>query len=133
MDINSLIAAHTIAIIGLSPDTDKISHIIGSYLQHHGFRIIPVNPNVQSILGEKSYPSVSSIPDTIHIDIVDIFRKPEFIPDIIIDVLKREEKPMIWMQEGIISEEAKRNAESHGLPVIMDTCIMKEHQRLTSS
>jgi predicted CoA-binding protein len=133
MDKNILNLAHTIAIVGLSPDVTKISYIVASYLQHHGYRIIPVNPNATTILGEQSYPSLSSIPTSIHIDIVDIFRKSEFVPMIVEEAIHRSEKPMVWMQEGVVSEEAKQQAELHGLFVVMDTCIMKEHQTLPVS
>ncbi len=133
MDKTSLLDAHTIAIVGVSDDENRPSFAVASYLIHHGYIIIPVNPNLASLFGEKCYPSITAIPNHIHLDIVDIFRKPEYIPDIVEEVLKRTEKPIIWMQEGIISEEAKKLAESHELPVTMDVCIMKEHKKLIAS
>ena len=129
----SLLNAHTIAIVGLSDDINKPSHAVASYLFHHGYTIIPVNPNLESLFNQKSYPSITAIPKNIHLDIVDIFRKPEYIPSIVEEILQRDEKPIVWMQEGIISEEAKKLAESHALPVVMDTCIMKEHKKLIPS
>lgn len=130
MDTPLLLSAKTVAIVGLSNDNQRPSYLIARYLKQEGYRIIPVNPNVESVLEEKSYPSVSAIPRNIRIDIIDIFRKSEFVPAIVKDVLKRKEKPIIWMQEGVISEEAKHLAEAHGHLVMMNTCIMKEHQKL---
>jgi predicted CoA-binding protein len=128
-----LLQAHTIAVVGLSNDINKPSYGVALYLQNHGYRIIPVNPNIDAWFGEKSYPSITAIPQSIHLDIIDIFRKSEYIPSIVEEVILRNEHPIIWMQEGIISKEAKQKASTHGFPVVMDACIMKEHQKLIAS
>ncbi len=130
MDMSFLRTAKTIAVIGLSDIQDRPSYRVASYLQQHGYRIIPVNPHVRFVLHEPSFPSIQAIPTNIPIDIVDIFRKSEFVPDIVRSLLHRQEKPIIWMQEGVVSDEAKRLAESNNLPVVMNLCIMKEHQKL---
>jgi len=129
MDSQFPTTAHTIAVIGLSPDPTKISYIVASYMQQHGYKIIPVNPNAEKILDEPCYPSLTAVPPSIQIDIIDIFRKSEFVPDITREAIQRSDKPLIWMQEGIISKEAETLAHEHGLSVVMDLCIMKEHQK----
>lgn len=133
MEKAQLTTAHTIAVVGLSPDPSKISFIVASYLKQHGYKIVPINPKAETILDEHCYPSLSEVPLSIHIDIIDIFRKPEFIPDIVREAILRSDKPLIWMQEGISSNEAKQIAKKHGLSVVMDECIMKEHQKIIHS
>lgn len=117
----------TIAVVGLSPKTDRPSYRVASYLKSKGYRIIPVNPNATEILGERCYPNLLSIPD--RIEVVDIFRRSEDVPPIVDEAIKIGAKA-IWMQEGIINKEAARKAEEAGLLVVMDKCMYKEHSRL---
>ena len=120
----------SIAIVGLSGNPDKPSYTVGSYLKDQGYKIIPVNPGEQEILGEKSYPDLISIPDIV--EIVDIFRKPEDVPAIVREAVDIGAKA-VWMQEGIINEEAADYAGKAGLDVIMDRCMRKEHIKLLGS
>jgi predicted CoA-binding protein len=119
----------TIAVIGLSEVEAKPSHYVSAYMQQHGYRIYPVNPSIQSVLGEKSYASLSELP--IKPDIVDVFRLPKFIPAIVDEMLQLG-LPNLWVQMGIIHREAAARAEAGGIHVVMDRCIMVEHRRLTS-
>lgn len=119
---------HNIAIVGLSEKEDRPSYQVARYLQDHGFRIIPVNPTVEAILGEKAYPDLEAIPADIQIDVVDVFRRSEAVPPIVDAAIKRG-VPVIWLQEGIVHEEAAARARAAGLEVIMDRCIKKEHLR----
>src|ERR1700761_5654431 len=120
--------AKTIAVVGLSNNPTRPSLGVSRFLQRHGYRIIPVNPKETEVLGEKAYPSVKEIPDPV--DIVDIFRRPARVPEVIDDVLQKEGIRCIWMQEGVINPEAAKKAEDAGLPVVMDRCILKEMARL---
>jgi len=120
-------SARTIAIVGLSAKRFRPSHGVAEYLQRAGYRIIPVNPNVAEVLGEKSYPSLDAVAEPV--DIVDIFRRPEHVPAIVEAAIRKGAKT-IWMQEGVVHEDAARRAESAGLSVVMDRCILKEHRRL---
>lgn len=119
--------SRTIAVVGLSADWFRPSYFAAKYMQAHGYRIIPVNPKYPEILGEKSYPDLASIPDKV--DIVDVFRKPA-------DALAVAEQAIaigartLWLQIGVINEEAKRKAEAAGLTVIMDRCVKIEYARL---
>lgn len=115
-----------IAVVGLSPKEDRPSHVVAKYLKSQGYRIIPVNPNADEILGEKCYPDLSSLPSPI--DVVDIFRRPEDVLPIVDEAIKIKAK-VIWMQEGIINEEAAEKAGKAGLEVVMDHCMLKEHKR----
>ncbi len=119
--------AHTIAVVGLSHKRYRPSYGVAEYLQSSGYRIIPVNPLESEVLGEKAYPDLDAVPDKI--DIVDIFRRPEFVPEIV-EAAIRNGARVIWMQEGVIHEEAARRAEAAGLTVVMDRCILKDHRRL---
>ena len=119
--------ARTIAVVGLSGKRYRPSYGVAEYMQRSGYRIIPVNPLEQQVLGETSYPDLDAVPDTI--DIVDIFRRPEFVPEIVEAAIRKGAK-VIWMQEGVVHEEAARRAEAAGLTVIMDRCILKDHRRL---
>jgi predicted CoA-binding protein len=100
---------------------------VAEYMQKAGYRIVPVNPGVSQVLGEKCYPDLDSVPE--QVDIVDIFRRPEFVPEIVEAAIRKGAK-VIWMQEGVVHEEAARRAEEAGLVVIMDRCILKDHRRL---
>ena len=119
----------TIAVIGLSDVPSKPSHYVSAYMQQHGYKIYPVNPTISTVLGEKSYPTLSDLP--LKPDIVDVFRLPKFIPAIV-DEMLRLSLPSLWVQQGIINLEAARSAEAGGIHVVMDRCIMVEHMRLTS-
>ena len=121
---------HTIAIIGLSPDTSRPSYAVGSYLQSHGYRIIPVNPACDTILGESCYKSVSLIPKDIHVDVVDVFRKPEAVQEVIDDVEKSGRHPVIWLQEGVGSIDTVSYAQSNGFVVVADMCMKKVHMQM---
>jgi len=120
-------SAHTIAVVGLSGKRFRPSFGVAQYLQRAGYRIIPVNPLETEILGEKSYPDLDSVPDPI--DIVDIFRRSEHVPAIV-EAAVRKGARAVWMQEGVVHEEAARSAQAAGLAVAMDRCILKEHRRM---
>ena len=117
--------AKTIAVVGLSNSPLRPSHGVSLYMQQHGYRIIPVNPNVESALGEKAYPSLDAVQEKI--DIVDIFRRPEFVEGVV-DQAIRLKIPAIWMQEDVVHQRAYEKAKNAGLFVIMDRCILKEHR-----
>ena len=118
--------SRAIAIVGLSPNPERASHQVALYLQEQGYRIIPVNPQADQILGEPSYSNLSSIPD--QVDVVDIFRRPEYVPDIVEEAIAKG-IPAVWMQEGVINEKAAARAQAAGLLVVMDRCMLKEHSR----
>ena len=118
-----------VAVVGLSPNPMRPSYGVAQYLQGQGYRIIPVNPTVEQVLGEKSYPNLSAIPE--HVDVVDIFRRSEEVPAIVEEAIKIKARA-VWMQEGVIHEEAAAKARAAGLSVVMDKCMMTEHQRLSA-
>lgn len=120
--------ARTIAVVGLSPKRYRPSYGVAEYMQKAGYRIIPVNPNESELLGERCYPDLESVPDAI--DVVDIFRRSEFVPEIVEAAIRKGAK-VIWMQEGVVHEAAARRAETAGLAVVMDRCILKDHRRLS--
>ena len=120
-------SARTIAVVGLSGKRYRPSYGVAEYLKRAGYRIIPVNPEETEVLGEQAYPDLDSIPEPV--DVVDIFRRSEFVPPIVEAAIRKGAK-MIWMQEGVIHEEAARRAEAAGLAVVMDRCILKDHRRL---
>ncbi len=119
--------SYVVAMVGLSDDPDRPSFEVAQYLQARGYRIIPVNPNASEILGERAYPDLLSIPD--QVDVVDIFRRAEAVPAIVEQAIQIGAKA-IWMQEGIVNEEAARRARTAGLLVVMDRCMYKETKRL---
>lgn len=121
---------HTIAVVGLSDNPDRPSHSVANYLKVKGYKIIPVNPMVDEVLGEKSYASLEEIP--VQVDIVDIFRRSEFVGDIVKSAIQIGAK-VVWMQESVINQQAAAEAEEAGLVVVMDKCMRKEHQRLVKS
>ena len=122
----TLLAARTVAIVGLSPDPLRASYFIGYYLKRHGYKIVPVNPKEKEILGEKSYPSLKDIP--FPVDVVDVFRRPDAVPAIAGEAVAIGAKAL-WMQFNVISPEAAKIAEDGGLTVIMDRCMKVEHAR----
>jgi predicted CoA-binding protein len=121
-------SAKAIAVVGLSNNPLRPSLGVSRFLQRHGYRIIPVNPKETEVLGEKAYARVKDIPGPV--DIVDIFRRPARVPEVIDDVLQKEGIRCIWMQEGVVNPDAAKKAEQAGLPVVMDRCILKEMARL---
>jgi predicted CoA-binding protein len=127
--IEVLRSSKTVAVVGISPKEDRPSHGVASYLKSKGYRIIPVRPDGNEILGEKVYHSLTEIPKGIEIDVVDIFRKSEDVPPVVEETIHRGAK-VVWMQEGIINQEASAKAEKARLKVVMDRCMKKEHQRL---
>jgi uncharacterized protein len=118
--------ARTIAVVGLSRNELRASHFVGYYLKRHGYRVIPVNPREPNILGEPSYPNLSSVP--VPIDIVNVFRAPDALPEIAAEAVAVG-AGSLWCQFGVINEEGARIAESGGVVVIMDRCIKVEHAR----
>ncbi len=122
-------SSKTVAVVGISPKEDRPSYRVASYLQSKGYRIIPVRPDGDTILGETVYSQIMEIPKEIEIDVVDIFRKSEEVPPIVEEVILRGAK-IVWMQEGVIHQKAGEEAERAGLKVVMDRCIKKEHERL---
>ena len=121
--------AHTIAVVGLSSNPDRPSNSVAMYLQEHGYRVVPVNPRETEILGEQAYPSLKDIPVDLRIDVVDVFRRPEHTPDVARDAVTIGAH-VLWLQEGIVNEEAYRIASQAGLEVIMGVCIRTTINRL---
>ena len=124
-----LARAKTIAVVGLSESPMRPSHGVSAYLQAAGYKIIPVNPQIGEALGEKAYPSLLEIPREVaeKIDIVDVFRRPEFV-DEIVDQAIQLKIPAIWLQEDVINEHAAEKARQAGMFVVMDRCILKDHR-----
>jgi uncharacterized protein len=115
----------TIAVVGLSASPLRPSHGVSAYMQTQGYKIIPVNPNIGESLGEKSYPSLAEVHEKI--DIVNIFRRPEFVEEIVDQAIKLR-IPAVWMQEEVVNERAAEKARQAGMFVVMDRCILKEHR-----
>jgi predicted CoA-binding protein len=115
----------TIAVVGLSDSPLRPSYGVSAYMQSHGYRVIPVNPGIMGALGEKAVASLSDIEGTI--DIVDVFRRSEFVPEVVDEAI-RLKVPAIWLQEGVIHEAAAAKARQAGIFVVMDRCILKEHR-----
>lgn len=122
--------SRTIAVVGLSPRPERASHSVARYLQAQGYRIIPVNPTVEEVLGERSYPDLASIPETV--DVVDIFRRSEHVPPIVEAAITVGART-VWMQEGVVHEKAAQKAKAAGLLVVMDRCMLVEHGRLKAA
>jgi uncharacterized protein len=120
-------SSRVIAVVGLSSKRYRPSYGVAEYMQRAGYRIIPVNPQETEVLGEKCYADLDSVPDAI--DIVDIFRRAEYVPEIVESAIRKGAKA-IWMQEDVVHDAAARRAEEAGLDVVMDRCILKEHRRL---
>ncbi len=117
--------AKTIAVVGLSDSPLRPSHGVSAYMQSHGYRIVPVNPKITEALGEKAYPTLLDVPE--RIDIVNIFRRPDRVEEIVDQAIHRK-VPAIWMQEEVINEKAAEKARRAGIFVVMDRCILKEHK-----
>jgi hypothetical protein len=120
--------AKTIAVIGISDDSSRASYGVSQYMQGQGYRIVPINPKVQTVLGEKAYASLSEAAKHEKIDIVDVFRRPDAVPAIVDEVLELG-IPALWLQETVIHEEAAEKARKAGVLVVMDKCILKEHRK----
>jgi predicted CoA-binding protein len=119
-----------IAVVGMSKNEGKPAHFVPKYLIERGYNVIPVNPTITEVLGRKSYPSIADISEDI--DVVDIFRRSEDVPVVVMDAMKKKGIKVIWMQEGIYSEEAERKAKENGMDVVYNRCMMAEHKRLFS-
>jgi predicted CoA-binding protein len=117
--------AKTVAVVGLSDNPLRPSHGVAAYLLAQGYRIVPVNPQIESALGEKAYPSLLDVPE--RIDIVNIFRRPEFVEEVVDQAIQRK-VPVIWMQEEVVHEKAAQKARQAGIFVVMDRCILVEHR-----
>lgn len=125
-----LTSARAIAVVGLSSRRARPSYSVSEYMQSAGYRIIPVNPQESEVLGEKAYPDLDSVPAPV--DIVDIFRRAEYVPEIVEAAIRIGAKA-VWMQEGVVHEEAAERARAAGLTVVMDRCILKEHRKMKLS
>jgi predicted CoA-binding protein len=121
--------AHVVAVVGISSKPSRPSHGVASYLQELGYRIVPVNPNETEVLGERAYASLLDIPRDIHVDVVDVFRRAEHTPEVARQAVEIGAR-VLWLQEGIVNEEAARIAAEGGLEVIMGVCIRHVHERL---
>jgi predicted CoA-binding protein len=118
--------ARTIAVVGLSDSPFRASHGVSAYMQAQGYKIVPVNPTIESALGESSCKSLLEVKE--QIDIVDVFRRSEFVPEVVDQAIQLK-VPVIWMQEGVVHEAAAEKARKAGITVIMDKCILKEHRK----
>jgi uncharacterized protein len=121
-------SSRTIAVVGLSSNPMRPSNGVAAYLQRVGYRVIPVNPNESEVLGEKCYARLEDVPEKI--DMVDIFRRPECVPEIVESAIRVGAKT-VWMQEGVVNQEAAERARAAGLDVVMDRCTLKEHRKLS--
>ena len=124
--IARMLLARTIAVVGLSDDPLKPSHYVSKYMQTAGCRILPVNPGVTTVLGERSYASLADLPQKP--DLVNVFRLPRAIPAIVEEMIALG-FTQLWVQQGIVNEAAAAHAEAHGIAVVMDRCLMVEHRR----
>jgi uncharacterized protein len=120
------IEPRSIAVIGLSGNPEKPSHYVSAYMQRHGYKILPVNPSLNEVLGELCYPSLSDLP--VKPDMVNVFRVPSFLPAIVDEMLELGLRDL-WVQQGIVNQEAAARAQEGGIRVVMDRCIMVEHRR----
>jgi predicted CoA-binding protein len=125
-EIQRVLQFKNIAVVGMSKNKGKPAHFVPKYLIDHGYNVIPVNPTVNEILGRKSYPSVSGIPEDV--DVVDVFRRSEDVPSVIDDVIRKKGIKVIWMQSGIYNKEAEKKAKENGIDVVFNRCMMVEHR-----
>ena len=121
--------ARTIAVVGLSPRASRPSHAVARYLQGSGYRIVPVNPGHAAILGEKSYPTLTAAAAQHAIDVVDVFRRSEFVGPIVDEALRVRPR-LIWLQLGVVDAAAQARAEGAGIPIVMDRCLAIDHRQL---
>jgi uncharacterized protein len=124
-----LLRAKTIAVVGLSDSPMRASHGVSAYMQAAGYKIIPVNPRIREALGENAYSSLLEMPSEVakKIDLVDVFRRPEFVDDIVEQAIQLK-IPAIWLQEGVVNQPAAERARKAGIFVVMDLCVLKEHR-----
>ncbi len=127
MSIQSILGLKTIAVVGISDNPERPSNFVAKFLEEHGYNVIPVNPNLSEWEGKKCYPDLLSIP--VKVDIVDIFRRPDAVPPIVDEAIAIKAK-VVWMQEGIVNEEAAAKARDAGIEVVMDRCMKIEYTRL---
>ena len=126
-EIQRVLQFKNIAVVGMSKNVEKPAHFVPKYLIDHGYNVIPVNPTVNEILGRKSYPAVSEIPEDV--DVVDVFRRSEDVPSVMDDVIRKKGIKVVWMQSGIYNEEAEKKAKENGIDVIFNRCMMVEHRQ----
>lgn len=137
--IPKILKMKTVAVVGLSKDPSRPSHDVAVYLKSHGYRVIPINPTIDEVLGEKSYKSLLDLPDKLRheIEVVDIFRRAEDVPPIVDETIQLHKSfgqpKAVWMQLGIVNEESARKARESGLEVVMDRCMKIEHARRAES
>lgn len=124
--IDLLRQCQRIAVVGLSPKSNRPSHNVAKALQEFGYSIVPVRPAVESVLGEKAYPDLYAVPG--RIDLVDVFRAPEYV-DPIVDACIELQIPALWLQDGVINEAAALRAQAHGITVVMDRCIYRDYKQ----
>jgi uncharacterized protein len=127
-DIQKILELKNIAVVGMSKNEEKPAHFVPKYLIDHGYNVIPINPTISKVLGRKSYSSIAEVSEDI--DIVEIFRRSEDVPPVVNDAVKKKGIKVIWMQSGIYSEEAEREAKENGIDVVFNRCMMVEHSRL---
>ncbi|SDY43351.1 CoA-binding protein [Halopenitus persicus] len=132
--VDGLLDADTVAVVGCSTTPEKAAHRIPKYLQEHGYRIVPVNPYAETVLGEPAYDAVTDVPRDVTVDVVDVFRPSEEVPGVVDDVLERRDLAGdvggLWLQLGIRNDEAAARAEAAGIAVVQDRCMKVEHERL---
>jgi predicted CoA-binding protein len=130
LDLRTLLrTTQTIAVVGLSPDPARPSHRVALYLRAAGYRIVPVNPNHAAVLGEPCYPTLTAAAQAVRIDVIDIFRRSEFVGPIVDEAITLTPK-LIWLQVGVRDVAARARAEAAGIPCVMDRCLMVDHQQL---
>jgi uncharacterized protein len=127
-DIQKILELKNIAVVGMSKNEEKPAHFVPRYLIDHCYNVIPINPTISKVLGRKSYSSIADVSEDI--DIVEIFRRSEDVPPVVNDAVKKKGIKVIWMQSGIYSEEAEREAKENGIDVVFNRCMMVEHSRL---
>lgn len=122
--------ARSVAVVGLSPDPNRPSHGVASYLKQQGYRIIPVNPTVTEVLGERSFPDLRAVGQPV--DVVDVFRRPEHVPALVEEAIAIGAR-VLWLQDGVVHEQAACRAREAGMTVVMDRCMKREHMRLRAA
>ncbi len=125
----ALLSAETVAVVGCSPNGDRPSNEIGRYLQRQGYRVVPINPGHRELLGESCYPSLAAVPESVRIDIVDVFRRSEHVAEVAGQAIARK-VPFLFLQLGVVDDASARLLEAAGTGVAMDRCILVEHRRL---
>jgi uncharacterized protein len=129
LQLKEIYLLKNIAVVGMSKNEQKAGNFVPRYLIEHGYNVIPVNPTISEVLGRKSYPTITDIPEKV--DVVDVFRKSEDVPSIVNDAINRKNQiKVLWMQEGIYNGEAEKKAKENGIDVVYNRCMMAEHRRL---